>query len=79
VIRRALGRVLLVVGLVHVVELLLAVWLWRHRRAVLAALAEAAAELGRRAPGTGEGVPGARPTSKQSADPPLGWWPRVPE
>ena len=49
-IRRALVRVLLVVGLVHVVELLLAVWLWRHRRRVVELLAEAATELGRRPP-----------------------------
>lgn len=49
-IRRALVRVLLVVGLVHVVELALAAWLWRHRRRVVELLAEAAAELGRRRP-----------------------------
>jgi hypothetical protein len=47
VIQRALVRVLVVVGLVHVVESLLVVWLWRHRAAVVRALAEAAAELGR--------------------------------
>lgn len=49
-IQRALVRVLVVVGLVHVVESLLIVWLWRHRRRVVELLAEAAAELGRRPP-----------------------------
>jgi hypothetical protein len=47
VIRRWLGRVLVVVGLVHVVDAALVVVLWRHRHTVIRALADAADELGR--------------------------------
>ncbi len=49
-IRRALVRALVFAGVAHIVELLLAGWLWRNRRQVVEQLAEAATELGRRPP-----------------------------
>lgn len=63
-IRRALRRLLVVAGLVYVLNLAVVSWLWRHRHAVVRALAEAAADL--RQAGAGEGAP-ARPTSPPSA------------
>jgi hypothetical protein len=65
-IRRALYRALLVAGAVYVVNLAVVAWLWRHRHAVVRLLADAAADLGRRGPGTGEGGPGPAATSPSS-------------
>jgi hypothetical protein len=48
VIRRALTRGLVVIGLVHVLDAVLLLWLWRHRVAVVRALAAAAGEEVRR-------------------------------
>ena len=54
--KRALLRLLVVLGVLHVVDAMVWAWLWRHRRAVVRALGQALRE--EFSPAAGEGAAG---------------------